>query len=141
MTRKIGQLLPVILILVCIAVMGFVQVTQSYAEPPKTRVQIFEGGPDGRIKVVFSNPIEVYFETSPGSDVWEQKYPRSNPGVLCVCVGADCDDNLEQNKINMGNPDYDISLDCHEIKDSGPISTGCPFIGTRGYLYGGDLYR
>jgi len=143
MFNKIKPFVVVFLALSGLALLGC---SLAWAEPPKAQEIIYSDGEGGNAIKVKYNPqgdvIAVYFweeECTPNSanDCWDGPIPAQK-GVICTCVGTDCSDDLDYNLANQNNPD--ITVDCHEMKNSGPQSSGCPLIGSYGFTVGGYAY-
>ena len=143
MFKKVKPLMLLILVYCGLALLG----SQVWAQPPKAQEIIF--GEDNDIKVQFlpnGDVKAVYFLNckedlgccdTGDSDCWEGP-AEAKPGVICTCVGSECTDDLQEN-IYLQNDTTRI-VDCHDIKNSGPRSTGCPLYGSRSYTYGGVVY-
>ena len=148
MFNKIKPLMVLILALCGIALLG----SQVWADPPpKAREIIFGAYQD--IKVQFEpngDVAAVYFwqcdkategedccEPTSADDCWGDAV-EPDPGYICTCVGSACTDDLDDN-IAFRN-ETDRIVDCHEMANSGPRSTGCPLYGSRSYTIGGVVY-
>ena len=139
MINKVKPFVVVILALSGFALLGY---SQAWAQPPRAQQIIF--GEYNDIKVQFDQKGEllaVYFleedcEPTLADDCWRESTAHS--GVICTCVGSNCSEDLETNIANQGDPN--VTLDCHEMTNSGPRSTGCPLYGSRSFTYGGLVY-
>jgi len=137
MFKKAKPLIVAFLALTSLILLGYNQVRAEDPPKPPTAQEIIFGQ---EIKVLFDSSgevTEVYFLTgyeSNGDPIWTQ-VEAANYGVLCTCIGEECSDILED---NLNNPN--VTLDCHEITNAGPRSTGCPIYGSCTYLIGGRTY-
>jgi hypothetical protein len=144
MFNKIKPFVVVFLALSGLALLGC---SLAWAQqPPKAQEIIYSDGGEGNAIKVKYNPqgdvTAVYFwddtcTPDPTNDCWDGPIPAQK-GVICTCVGSECSDDLDYNLANQSHPD--ITLDCREMKNSGPQSTGCPLLGSLGFTISGQAY-
>lgn len=93
---------------------------------------------DGNTKVetACNGTQTVYFRDNADAP-WVEAQPQQ--GVICICKGEDCNDDLYTNLYNPDGPDIDVQ--CYTIKQAGAGTTGCVVSqNPRTYLFGGDAY-
>lgn len=132
MMRKRRLVLPFFLLLGILATPGFFPLWAEDQPPIETTREF-----NKKIKVTF-NQTDGFPETVAFYDDYGFLETPVTPGRAWICTSE-----IDQGDIFTYDPNSSPQgVECYEIKNAGPRSSGCPiFANPTYYLYGADAYR
>ena len=130
------------LVFFTVALLSYSPIWAQSATPNFTET-IIDG--NTRVQTASDGTVTVSFWDEVMAD-WVPAQPQQ--GVICICKGAGCSDNLQDNldidpdpAPYEGDPPQSVDVQCYTIKQAGAGTTGCLVSrNPRTYLIGGDAY-